>query len=134
MEIIYELSDKHISQVHRLYQKEWWTNQRSLEETKACIAGSQICIAILDNNADVVAFSRVLTDYIFKALIFDVIVDSSLRGAGLGNLLLDAIKGHKQLNKVKAFELYCLPELQPFYRKHGFSTDVGGISLMKLSK
>ena len=131
MEVIHELSENQINQVHQLYQKEWWTNNRSLEETQACLNGSQICVAIIDNNANVVAFSRVLTDYIFKALIFDVIVDSNHRDLGLGNVLLNEIKSHKHLNKVKSFELYCLPELEPFYRKHGFGTDLGGISLMR---
>ena len=133
MEIIYELSIKQISQIHSLYQREWWTNQRTLEDTASCINGSQICIAIIDDDENVIGFSRVLTDYIFKALIFDVIVDSNFREKGIGNRLIHAIKSHPQLKNVKAFELYCLPEVEPFYSRHGFSTDLGGISLMRLS-
>jgi hypothetical protein len=38
---------------------------------------------------------------------------------------------HPDLREVKHFELYCLPELRPFYEKWGFEADVGGIDLMR---
>jgi predicted GNAT family N-acyltransferase len=77
-------------------------------------------------------FSRVLTDYIFKALIFDVIVSEDKRGQGLGHQLLSLIKNHGQLKSVKHFELYCVPEMFAFYEKHGFTTNIGEIKLMRL--
>ena len=55
-------------------QGEWWTRSRSLEETKQCVLGSQICIGITSEADNLVGFVRVLTDFTFKALIFDVIV------------------------------------------------------------
>jgi predicted GNAT family N-acyltransferase len=132
MEIINDLSENQIQQLHQLYQNEWWTENRTLEETRECVLGSQICIAIVDDNQVIKAFARVLTDYIFKALIFDMIVKSDYRVSGLGSELIKLIKGHAELKSVKHFELYCLPELEPFYTKHGFSIDVGGIKLMRL--
>ncbi len=40
-------------------------------------------------------------------------------------------KNHEQLKKVKHLELYCLPEMEAFYADFGFSSDVGGIKLMR---
>jgi predicted GNAT family N-acyltransferase len=132
MNIIYKLSEKHISQLHALYRREWWTRGRSLEETRKCVLGSQICIGLVSDDNQLVGFSRVLTDFIFKALIFDVIVSEDKRGQGLGNQLLTLIKNHEQLKSVKHFELYCVPEMFTFYEQHGFTTNVGEIKLMRL--
>lgn len=132
MKVIYELSSFQIGELFELYKKEWWTASRTREETQQCITGSQICIGIVDENGSLVGFTRVITDFTFKALIFDVIVADSSRKAGLGNKLIELVKNHPRLQAVKHFELYCLPELEPFYEKFGFSADVGGIRLMRL--
>jgi hypothetical protein len=128
---VYELTDSHIQQLHQLYQGEWWTKGRSLEQTRRCVAGSQVCVGLVDSNECLVAFARVVTDFTFKALIFDVIVESTARGQGLGQRVLALIKSHEKLRDVCHFELYCLPALYEFYRKYGFSEDVGEIHLMR---
>lgn len=132
MEIIYQLREHHIAQLHQLYQLEWWTRERTLDETRRCVAGSQICIGMTDNNNDLAGFTRVLTDYTFKALIFDVIVRHDRRGNHLGDTLISLVKEHEKLQDVKHFELYCLPDMHAFYTRHGFSTQVGDIRLMRL--
>lgn len=131
MQIINRLEPKHIEQLHALYQKESWAKGRTLEETRRGVSGSSICVAMVENEGDLVAFTRVLTDYIFKALIFDVIVHEKYRGAGLGNALINTIKNHPELSRVKHFELYCLEELNSFYERHGFSTEVSNMHLMR---
>lgn len=133
MNTIYALNEKHVTQLHRIYQQEWWTKTRSLEETKNCVAGSQICIGLVDEADDLIGFSRVLTDFTFKALIFDVIVHSAHRKKGIGDKLLSLIREHPKLKSVKHFELYCLPEMYDFYAKHGFTTGVGEIWLMRFT-
>ena len=134
MEVIYTFSDKQVRELHALYQQEWWTESRSLSDTVKCIEGSQICIGVIDSSGTLQGFVRVLTDYIFKALIFDLIVTNNDRGTGIGNKLLALVKNHQQLQGVKHFELYCLPELFSFYEQQGFSSDVGDIKLMRCKK
>ena len=131
MTIIYSFSDHQVKQVHQLYKDTWWGRERSLEDTINCIHGSQICIGMLDSDENVVGFTRVISDFIYKAIIFDVIVSSTYRGNGLGQKLMGLVKSHKDLKKVKHFELYCLPEMEEFYSSFGFSTEVGGIKLMR---
>ena len=131
MKIIYKFSDDHIKQVHQLYKEVWWGKDRSLEDTINCVQGSQICIGILDNDDKLIGFTRVISDFIYKAIIFDVIVNTGHRGIGLGQKLMSLVNSHEQLQKVKHFELYCLPEMEAFYENLGFSTEVGGIKLMR---
>lgn len=131
MKIIYQFTDAHIEQVHEIYKEVWWAKDRTLEDTINCVRGSQICIGILDNDDNLICFTRVISDFIYKAIIFDVIVSATSRGNGLGNKLMELVKNHKKLKKVKHFELYCLPEMESFYSVFGFSTEVGGIKLMR---
>jgi predicted GNAT family N-acyltransferase len=131
MKIIHKFSDENIKQVHQLYKEVWWGKERSLEDTFECVKGSQICIGIVDDNENLIGFVRIITDFIYKAIIFDVIVSSKLRGSGLGLKLMGLVKKHNSLQKVKHFELYCLPDMEDFYSRLGFSTEVGGIKLMR---
>ena len=133
MKVIYELNEEQIIDLHELYQREWWTKGRSLAETKQCVEGSQISIGVVDAAGSLQGYSRVLTDYTFKALIFDVIVSERHRGTGLGDKLMELIMSHEQLRGIKHFELYCLPELYGFYEKFGFSPDVGDVNLMRFA-
>jgi GNAT superfamily N-acetyltransferase len=78
-----------------------------------------------------VAFVRVLTDGVFRALIFDVIVAPDFRNRGLGTKLMETIREHPQLRDVRHLELYCLPEMAPFYERWGFSSNLGGLVLIQ---
>ncbi len=129
---IESFSEDHIEQLHSLYQDEWWTKGRSLDATTQCVRGSQICLGLETPEGGLVGFARVLTDFTFKALIFDVIVAADWRALGLGDRLMRMVKEHQRLQRVRHFELYCLPEMFSFYRRHGFAEDVGRIRLMRL--
>jgi len=131
MEVCYQLNKKQIEQLHALYQKESWSRGRTQEETQRGVEHSSLCVALIDSKGNLAAFTRVLTDTVFKALIFDVIVHEKYRGDGFGNTLITAIKNHPLLTQVKHFELYCLPELEAFYERHGFTTDVSNMRLMR---
>ncbi len=130
-EVITDLQDLHIEQLHALYQDEWWTKGRSLELTRQCVKGSQICFGLVDETGNLVGFTRVITDYTFKALVFDLIVAKHVRGLGLGDRLVGLVRDHEKLRSVRHIELYCLPELVPFYSRFGFTDQVGGIQLMR---
>jgi GNAT acetyltransferase-like protein len=129
---IYDLDERQVAQLHALYQKEWWTKGRSLSATRQCVEGSQVCVALVDGAGTLHAFARVISDFIFKAVIFDVIVSSDARHGGLGDRLMQLIRGHEKLRHVSHIELYCLPELFPFYQRSGFSENVGNLRLMRI--
>ena len=131
MHIVHVLDRTRIEQLHALYLREWWTADRSLEETRCCVEGSQVCIGLTDDSGNLIGFVRAVTDYTFKALIFDVIVAEAHRGTGLGDRLIELVLEHPDLANVKHFELYCRPEIAPFYARHGFTAEVGGVRLMR---
>lgn len=119
------------ARLHAFYQREWWTNSRTLEQTRAIVANSSILVGIVDSNDQLVAFARVLTDFIVKALILDVIVAEDRRDKGLGVALMQHLVDHPKLTGISDFELYCRPEMEAFYRKWAFTSDIPDLQLMR---
>ncbi len=117
---IESLSTTQVEDLHGLYQEEWWSQGRSLDDVRLVVEHSSLLIGIVDEEQRLVAFCRVLTDFVFRATIYDVIVAAPYRGQGLGRQLLDAITGHPRLQRVSVLWLCCEPEMVPFYEKWGF--------------
>lgn len=67
-----------------------------------------------------VAFARVLSDRVYRAVVLDVIVADHHRGQGLGTLLMQQVLAHPDLKNIELIQLFCLPEMVPFYEKFGF--------------
>lgn len=127
-----EIAEVDVDRLHELYAREWWTSGRTLADVRAMLSGSSYVYAFQDEESgDLVGFARVLTDGVFKAFIFDVIVDPAHRARGLGRKIMRTILGDPRLSRVKHFELYCLPDLERYYERFGFSSDVGGVRLMR---
>jgi predicted N-acetyltransferase YhbS len=126
------LTDAQASDLHALYQNEWWTRGRSLEATRTMLLHTAHLFGICERDSGrLVAFARVLTDSTFKAFVFDLIVAPDRRARGLGSRLVRRILEHPDLRSVRHIELACLPELTEFYGRLGFTTDVGDILLMR---
>ncbi len=131
-EIIDHLTGAQIEELHAMYQSEWWTKGRQLDGVRRMLQHSDIIIAFCDaDTKKLVAFTRILTDYVYKALVFDVIVAAPYRNTGLGRRLMDAVVNHPALKTVRHVELYCLPELMPFYQQWGFTTELGELRFMR---
>lgn len=124
--LIDRLSDKQVEELHALYQQEWWTNHRRLDDLRRMLAGTDVIIALEDSETgELVAFARVLTDNVYRAHLFDVIVRDSHRGQGLGKAIVDAVVDHPVIGNVEKIILSCKSELVPFYRQWGFTTELG---------
>jgi len=113
-------TEEQFVEIHRLMINEWWCHSRSLADVRAVIAGSDLSVAALDEEGRVNAFARVLTDGIFKAVLFDVIVRPDSRDTGLGKRLVDHVLLHPAVAHVAAVELYCPDRISGFYTSMGF--------------
>jgi predicted GNAT family N-acyltransferase len=133
--IVTNLSENHMEQLKKLFQAEWWTKGRELSDIKIMLENSDIIIGCCDpTNNELIGFTRVLTDFVYKAFIFDVIVKESYRGQDLGRVLIETVLENPSLQKVKHFELYCRPEMVSYYKKWGFSEELGELTFMRKVK
>lgn len=123
--LIEQFSDTQLGQLHALVQAQWWGGQRSLEEVKLMAENTSLMIGLVDSHDRLVGFCRVLTDFAFRATIYDVMVDERLQGRGLGKRLMEALCGHPKLQRVSFLYLCCEPAMFPFYRQWGFTVHEG---------
>ncbi|HVZ23298.1 MAG TPA: GNAT family N-acetyltransferase [Vicinamibacterales bacterium] len=132
LRLITRLEEAHVAQLLELYQHEWWTRGRTLEDVERMLDGTTYVFALCTAAENrLVGFARVLTDGVFKGIIFDVIVAAPYRHMGLGARLMNAIVEHPVLCTVRHLELYCLPDMVSFYENWQFSTEVSGVTYMR---
>jgi len=122
MRVIHALNATQIDQLCALYQQQWWSRQRTREGVTAMLAASSAVVALIDTDARLIGFSRALSDGIYRAAIYDVMVLEAQQKTGLGSQLMNAILAHPKLANVARIELACLPELVPFYERWGLKT------------
>jgi ribosomal protein S18 acetylase RimI-like enzyme len=129
-QVVNHLNEQQILTLVELYQNEFWSKNRKYDDVVMMLKHSDIIIGLLDENEKLIGFSRILTDFVYRATLYDVIVSPSHRNSGLGSKLLDTVINHPQLQKVDVIALYCLPEMMDFYERWAFTTDIGGLELM----
>jgi len=83
------------------------------------------------NNA--VAFARATGDGVFNAIIWDVVVDPSFQGLGLGKAVVERLMRDLVGRGITNIALYSEPRVLGFYRPLGFVSDPDGIRGMVYS-
>jgi predicted GNAT family N-acyltransferase len=128
------LTNSQVEDLLRLYQSEWWSRGRQEADVRQMLQHCDEIVAITDTaSGRLVGFARVLTDFTYKAVICDVIVETGCRSQGIGRKLMETVVNHPRLRSVKHVELYCLPEMVPFYQRFGFTSDLGNLCLLRLA-
>ena len=115
------LTDEQATQLYELYQHEWWTKGRTLDDVRKMLINSDYIFGICESNSQkLVAFGRAVSDRTYRAIVYDVIVAADYRHQGLGSLLIEQIVSHPEISQLECIQLFCLPEMIPFYQKFGF--------------
>ena len=131
LSIISSLNHQQIDQLVTLYSNEFWCDTRTYSDVSLMLENTDIVIGVKNGADELVGFVRVLTDYVFKATIYDLIVHPDWRGTGIGTMLMDSVIKHQALKNVDHFDLNCLPEMYLFYQRWGFTTELGGLGFMR---
>jgi len=126
LQVIHSLNAAQIDELCALYHKQWWSKQRTPSGVSTMLTASSAVVAVIDDDADehgtLIGFCRALSDGIYRATIYDVMVVEAQQKTGLGRQLMDAILAHPALKNVARIELACLPELVPLYERWGLKT------------
>lgn len=116
------LTDDQAVQLYELYQYEWWTKGRTLDDVRKMLIYSDYIFGICESHSqELVAFARAVSDRTYRAIVYDVIVAAAYRHQGLGSLLIEQIVSHPEISQLECIQLFCLPDMIPFYQKFGFA-------------
>jgi ribosomal protein S18 acetylase RimI-like enzyme len=116
-----ERKDIDPAQLLRLYAQAPWAMARTPQDTREMLAQTDLTLSAWDGDR-LVGFGRVLTDFVFRASIWDVIVDEAYQGQDIGTEIMQRILHHPSLKRVELFWL-CTRDKQAFYEKLGFSAN-----------
>jgi ribosomal protein S18 acetylase RimI-like enzyme len=105
----------------RLYEQAPWAKGRTMEKAREMLDNTDLALSVWDGPR-LVGFGRVLTDFVYRASIWDVIVHPDYQGQDIGSQIMQRILDHPALKQVELFWL-CTRDKQAFYEKLGFSTD-----------
>ncbi len=114
-----ERKDLDPAQLVRLYAQAPWAAGRTADDARDMLAHSDLVLSAWDGSK-LVGLGRVLTDYVYRASIWDVIVDKDYQGQDIGTQIMQRILQHPDLKRVELFWL-CTRDKQAFYEKLGFS-------------
>lgn len=109
-----------LAKLLELYRYAVWAKDRTEEETKAVLSNSSLVFTLWEKER-LVAFARVLTDFVFRAAIYDVIVHPDVQRKGVGKALIYKVLTYPALKTVPVFHLLTRDKRQ-FYEKLGFVT------------
>lgn len=105
-------------ELHRLLQQTDWAQRRSPLDIQLMLDRSQITLGVWDEDR-LIAFARIVTDDLYRALIDDVVVDNAYRGQGIASHMLETML--MRVQHVEQIMLDCDHELGAFYQRFGFS-------------
>ncbi len=106
-------------QLQALFEQADWAQGRSVESTQHMLVQTDVVITAWDDSV-LVGMGRVLTDYVFRASIWDVIVHKAYQDQDIGKGIIHHILHHPSLRNVELFWL-CTRRYQGFYASLGFS-------------
>ena len=117
----------------KIYHQNWWSTDRTKNDIKTLLKGPSITLGGYIEE-DLVAFVRVIHDGVYKAVIFDVMVDRAYHDMGYGKRLMNEILAFDEIKYIKHIELYCLPEMMSFYGQWGFVTQNPETEYLRLKR
>ncbi len=112
-------------------QKSYWGQGRTQDQILKSFENS-ICFGAFKDGRHV-GFSRVVSDRVFFAYIFDLFVVEEFRGQGIAKALTQAILDHDQLREVSGFML-STREAHGLYEPFGFKVMADSSRLMVRGK
>ena len=70
-QVVHSLTEYQIDDLCELFQQEWFSKGRKLDDIKEMLKNTDLIIGLCDQETNkLFAFSRVITDTVYKAFIF----------------------------------------------------------------
>jgi predicted GNAT family N-acyltransferase len=119
--VVGTLTPDQVDDLMQLYQFTYWAQSRRKEEVERMLVSSDYLFGVVEEDTGrLCAFARVLSDEVYRAVVFDVVVHPDFRGKGLSKRIFDAILGHPALARVENVLLYCKDDVLELYEQFGF--------------
>jgi GNAT superfamily N-acetyltransferase len=117
-------------ELQELYRFTHWGRSRSLEQIERMLDATDLCFSIR-YEVRLVAFCRMLTDFIFRASVWDILVHPDHQGRGVGSRLMRYALSHPAVRDIPVITSFA-SDLTPFLERCGFENRVGLMVLQRV--
>jgi ribosomal protein S18 acetylase RimI-like enzyme len=117
------------AELQDLYRYTQWGRSRSVEGIEVMLTNSTMCFSARGEDK-LVGFCRIVTDFIYRASLWDVIVHPAHQGQGLGSALVDYALTHPAIKKIPLIVTYT-NEWIPFMTSRGFKAQEGVMMMLR---
>ncbi len=117
------------AELQDLYRFTKWGRSRSLEQIAKMLDGTSMCFSIR-HEGKLIAFCRLLTDFVFRASLWDILVHPDFQGKGIGSQLLTYVLEHPAIKDVPVIVTYT-SELTGFMECRSFEPREGLLILQR---
>ena len=96
----------------------FWAKNRSIGQIRHMLKNSTVCVTAW-SEGQIIGFGRANSDYVFRAVLWDVIVADEFQGEGVGQIIVNSLLNSYpiyEIEKVYLMTTYC----STFYEKFGF--------------
>ena len=112
-------ADLDLHQLQTLFNKSaFWAVDRQIEDLKIALDRSEPVVSAWDDDR-LVGFARAVSDGVYRATIFDVVIDCDYQRLGLGRRLVETVLAHACMQRVERIYLTTTHH-QCFYERLGF--------------
>ena len=118
MEVSFSNSIENVewSRMKEIYHSVGWTNHNE-EKIKKVFQSSNV-VAIAYDEDKIAGFGRALSDGVFNAAIYDVVIDEKYQNKGIGQQIIEKLLA--QLDDISCVHLVSTAGNEEFYKKAGF--------------
>jgi N-acetylglutamate synthase-like GNAT family acetyltransferase len=112
-------ADLDLHQLQALLNKSaFWAIDRQIEDLKIALDRSEPVISAWEEDK-LIGFARATSDGVYRATIWDVVIDADYQRLGLGRKLVETLLRHPCMNRVERIYLTTTHQ-QTFYERLGF--------------
>lgn len=98
-----------------------WANKRKIKEIKKMLFHSPVVVSMWEKGK-LIGFGRASSDQIYRAVLWDIVIDKNHQAKGFGEKLINAMLKNPYLLKVE--KIYIMTtNCQDFYSKMGFNLE-----------
>lgn len=119
MKVCHTIDEHDFEQIHQfLSLHAYWCLNIPKHTLKTALSNS-LCFVIKNEDGELLAFARVVSDYATFANLLDVFVLPDNRGLGVGKTLIKAVVEHPKLQGLRRFTL-ATKDAHGLYQQFGF--------------
>ena len=100
-----------------LFSQTTWASKRNEQDIRKMLESLNVFVTVREHSK-LIGFGRAISDGIYRALLDDIIVDTSYQKRGIGRIIVENLL--EQLVGIDEIFLNTKPELEKFYGQFGF--------------